>query len=309
MGTLTASTQATSATDIRDDLVDTLRRDLIGPGPHDADLATELLTERPSRWYLTGFIAPEIGDSSSDDVDNAEQGLLGEGADGEGEPPPDPVMGGRSEDNGDPDPAAGGRRLQPTSLGLTVLLQTDVAGIEAVVSWGDYQAEPPLPPEVLSDDSERPSSELRWRRLPRRVGIRVTVPPDGRPAAEILVPDSASPQLGGGGLTLACHARSYPVKQPDGSTMMVRALTVILVNRRRRPRPLLPRCRLHFPGKIGTALRTRFRAAMRPIRSLERRSRPAARRSALSRRRRICSRPRDECWMGARIGYGPSCMD
>jgi hypothetical protein len=235
MDTLPTSTHAVSAAAICADLVDTLRRDLIGPGPNDKDLATELLTERPSRWYLTGFIAPEISDSSSNDVDNAEQGVLGEDADGEGEPPPDPVMGGRSEDNGDPDPAAGGRRLQLTSLGLTVLLQTDVAAIEAVVFWGDYQAEPPLPPEVLSDDSERPSSDLRWRRLPRSVAVRVTVPPDGRPAAEIVVPDSASPQLGGGGLTLAFHARSYPVKQPDGSTMMVRALTIILVNRRRRP--------------------------------------------------------------------------
>src|ERR1700739_522766 len=50
---------ATSAT-IRARLVETFRRDLIGPGPDsdDADLATERLNENPSRWYLAGFLAP-----------------------------------------------------------------------------------------------------------------------------------------------------------------------------------------------------------------------------------------------------------
>jgi hypothetical protein len=45
---------------IRDRLVDTLRRDLIGPGPSDADLAHERLKDNPSRWYLAGFIAPAL---------------------------------------------------------------------------------------------------------------------------------------------------------------------------------------------------------------------------------------------------------
>jgi hypothetical protein len=43
---------------VRARLVDTLRRDLIGPGPEDSDLAREVLKENPSRWYLTGFLAP-----------------------------------------------------------------------------------------------------------------------------------------------------------------------------------------------------------------------------------------------------------
>ena len=48
----------TSSVDIRANLVELFRRDLIGPGPQDADLATERLNESPSRWYLTGFLAP-----------------------------------------------------------------------------------------------------------------------------------------------------------------------------------------------------------------------------------------------------------
>ncbi|MFQ3666831.1 MAG: hypothetical protein SNJ79_12525, partial [Sphingomonadaceae bacterium] len=46
------------ATAVRGRLVDVLRRDLIGPGPEDPDLAREMLKENPSRWYLTGFLAP-----------------------------------------------------------------------------------------------------------------------------------------------------------------------------------------------------------------------------------------------------------
>jgi hypothetical protein len=123
---------------VRSRLVRLLRRDLVGPDvcADDADLAHELLTERPSRWYLTGFIAPEEGGSTASDADTVEQGVLGEDLEGEGEPEPDPVLGSKSEDNGEPDPGAGGRRIQPTSLGLTVLLRPDVQDIEALITWG-----------------------------------------------------------------------------------------------------------------------------------------------------------------------------
>ena len=41
--------------DVRSSIVDIFRRDLVGPGPQDADLANERLNENPSRWYLTGL--------------------------------------------------------------------------------------------------------------------------------------------------------------------------------------------------------------------------------------------------------------
>lgn len=50
-----------SAADVRARIVNTLRRDLIGPGPDDADLARERLKDNPSRWYLAGFLAPALG--------------------------------------------------------------------------------------------------------------------------------------------------------------------------------------------------------------------------------------------------------
>ena len=44
--------------DVRSSIVTTFRRDLVGPGPQDADIASERLSDNPSRWYLTGFLAP-----------------------------------------------------------------------------------------------------------------------------------------------------------------------------------------------------------------------------------------------------------
>ncbi len=234
MDTLPSSAAAAA---VRARLLRTLRRDLIGPdvGANDTDLAREKLTERPSRWYLTGFIAPEEGETASHGDVAAEQALLDDAMEAEGEPPPDPVLGGTAEDNSEPDPGASSRRMQPTSLGLTVLLQPDVQEIEAVVTWGDYRTEPPLSPQVLTEETAQRPPEVQWHRLPREVAVRLAVPPDGHAAASMIVPDSAAPQLPGGGLLLHTHARSYDVRQPDDSVDTVRALTVVLVNRRRRP--------------------------------------------------------------------------
>jgi len=44
--------------DVRSSIVTAFRRDLIGPGPQDADLAKERLDVSPSRWYLAGFLGP-----------------------------------------------------------------------------------------------------------------------------------------------------------------------------------------------------------------------------------------------------------
>src|SRR5215831_3228417 len=48
-----------SSLEIRSRILRAFRRDLVGPGPDDADLAHERLSESPSRWYLTGFLAPK----------------------------------------------------------------------------------------------------------------------------------------------------------------------------------------------------------------------------------------------------------
>jgi hypothetical protein len=100
---------------IRARLRTTLRRDLIGPGQYDSDLATELLSERPGRWYLTGFLVP-TPDAAADPSVNDPAAELGDPAE-MGDPLPG---GGRPEDEGEAELAPARRILQPSSLGLTV---------------------------------------------------------------------------------------------------------------------------------------------------------------------------------------------
>ncbi len=76
--------------EIRARLRTTLRRDLIGPGQDDPDLATELLSERPGRWYLTGFLVPTPDAAADPSVTDPVAEL--------GDPLPG---GGRPEDDGE----------------------------------------------------------------------------------------------------------------------------------------------------------------------------------------------------------------
>ena len=46
-----------TSADVRAQLTQALRLDLIGPEP-DEPQVSEVLSAPPSRWYLTGFLAP-----------------------------------------------------------------------------------------------------------------------------------------------------------------------------------------------------------------------------------------------------------
>lgn len=142
----------TASVDIRSKIVEMFRRDLIGPGDQDTDLALERLNESPSRWYLTGFLAPAedpLGlDGEGDDDDPSAQEEMEidvEETDSEG-------AGGAAGDNEEPEAPNTRRRFLPSSIGLTVLLPPDVKEIEAKISWGDYRTEPALPENVLLPD-------------------------------------------------------------------------------------------------------------------------------------------------------------
>jgi hypothetical protein len=217
----------TRPVEVRARLVDILRRDLVGPGPQDEDLARERLSENPSRWYLTGFIAPKEDEVEADDPAvqeederEAEQDL-GSGA------------GGAAGDDEPSDAPVTHRRFLPSSIGLTVLLPMDVNTIEARVSWGDYVTEPPLPEgTLLSGDNEDGSSgrHVDWVRVPQQRLVTLPIV-NGRGAK--LVPDSSPAQMAcGGALELTTHAREFAYGLPDGTEERVRAITVFLVNRR-----------------------------------------------------------------------------
>jgi hypothetical protein len=235
--------------DIRARIVETFRRDLIGPlpeavQPNDADLQRERLSENPSRWYLAGFLAPtddpaglDAADERQSDLANLEENEIEvSDADGEG-------AGGAAGDQEQPDAPSASRRFLPSSIGLTVLLPPDVSEITARITWGDYRTEPPLPESILVGEPEaeeigedgkpikkkRPSVD--WIRAPKERRVTLAVA-DGRGAA-VIVPESAAEQRTGGGLQLETHARTFKYKCPDGTEETVRALTVFLVNRRK----------------------------------------------------------------------------
>jgi len=211
----------TRPVEVRARLVDILRRDLVGPGPQDEDLARERLSENPSRWYLTGFTAPKEDEADDpavqeEDEREAEQDL-GSGAGsaaGDDEPGEAPVT---------------HRRFLPSSIGLTVLLPMDVEAIEARVSWGDYVTEPPLPEGALLREENEDGASRRhvdWVRVPQQRSVPLPIA-NGRGGK--LVPDSSSAQMSGGGvLELTSHAREFAYGLPDESNERVRAVTVFL---------------------------------------------------------------------------------
>ncbi len=269
---MTALPPQTTSLAVRSQLVETFRRDLVGPGPQDADLARERLDENPSRWYLTGFLAPaddplalDAADETAEDDPSAQ-----EETEIAAETPDLLDGGGAAADREQPDAPNTRRRFLPSSVGLTVLLPPEVDAIEAVVTWGDYCIEPPLPEAVLigeetqeaGEDGEprrRARSAIEWVRLPQHRSVRVVVPKDGR-GAPIIVPESAAPQIKrGGGLVLETHARLFTYELPDGTRETVRALTVFLVNRRTPPQRFYADVSYAFQARLELACKTGFR--------------------------------------------------
>lgn len=228
---------AADAATVRARLVDILRRDLIGPGPMDADLARETLKENPSRWYLAGFLGPVPTGAASAECGQAEEG---DHVEEEGDPVygddegADPETGtARAADDAPADEPSARPRRVPASLGLTVLLDATVQEIEVEVTWGDYVTEPPLPEEILINEAsqyDRRYRDVLWRRVPGTARTRIAVP-DGR-GPSILLPGTGGAQRPSGGLAIEAHARPYDIHEPDGSVTRVRALTVMVVNRR-----------------------------------------------------------------------------
>jgi hypothetical protein len=233
---MSAAPVPTSAAAIRSRLVDTLRRDLIGPGPQDADLEHERLKNNPSRWYLAGFLAPAL-----DGIAEGSGSVEDEGDPHFSDEPSDPETGaggGRAADDVPDDEPSARKSRVPSSCGLTVLIDASVQEIEATLSWGDYVTVPPLPDEVFVDEKAQFDPAYRnvqWQRVPGRATLRLDVPENGR-GRPVIVPGSAGAQRPGGALFLEAHARPYALDQPDGTKRHLMALTVMIVNRRNNTR-------------------------------------------------------------------------
>src|SRR5262249_6794443 len=110
--------------------------------------------------------------------------------------------------------------------------------VQATLSWGDYVTVPPLPDEVFINEKAQFDPKYRnvqWQRVPGRAKLLVSVPRNGR-GRRMIVEGSAGAQRPGGARYIEANARQYARAQADGTVRNVRAITVMVVNRRNNTR-------------------------------------------------------------------------
>ena len=252
-------TRPAESAEVREAIVRALRLDLIGPWAGHA-LADERLRgwERPSNWYLTGFLVPrgapveQRGDADVDDeLEVAERAGLG--------------------DDSTEDRRAAKKGFFPSSMGLSFLVSEGVDALEVLVRWGDYcrveagsgdpkrdRAEQGGESEAGRDQRETPAdqrageskdgadreardheqadagldgtgqSQVRswWQRTPRAEPVQVVLPATAGDPRSHAVPNS-------GGLTL--HAVARPVDAASFAGRIAagtRSVSLFLVNDR-----------------------------------------------------------------------------
>ncbi len=229
-----------SSANVREHLMAALRGDIFGPDTrpqaHDAHMGdTETLRPgiRPSSFYLFGFLVPadEVAIATPTEEQQLEIELTGEEQDDANAPDQEDEDGGREH--------VQRRRLQPSSLGLTVFVEPDCAGLDATVRFANYIPEPPISEDILKGAPKSVADEIMWRRDPRTLTHRISADDIARALEtpgghEILLEDSAAPSLPGGAVTL--HVVAMPCKLPrpltrdqwpDGVSV-----TVFVVNKR-----------------------------------------------------------------------------
>jgi hypothetical protein len=167
--------------DVRRSLVDALKLDLVGP-ENGSNLEAEVLTQAPSRWYLTGFLVPlEAGeDRRVDETGEDDFTLTGGEADA-------------TDDAASPEPAAARRAFFPSSIGLSLLVADATDRLQAIVDWGDYRAEARNAEEVTQEQHGTDASgrgRFFWRHTWRRVELTLQLPGETAGAVEHAVPDS-----------------------------------------------------------------------------------------------------------------------
>lgn len=251
---LTTLPKPALAVEVRARLLDMLRRDLVGPHPDlDRDLEREVLSgTSPSNWYLTGYLGPRrLGAAArrvkvvAGEIKDEEQSelLLDAQRSSEGMELGAPGPGHAPDEGATERPPM--RSFEPSSLGLTVLLPRDARELQARVTWGDYVTEPPLDEAIFLPEKrdaaiqagerpkEPPRSSLDWRRIPREERMTITLPAArGGAPSKVLVPNSAAPQVPGGGLQLVVSARPTRTAGIDGVRRDLLAVSVFLVNER-----------------------------------------------------------------------------
>jgi len=222
---------------VRDHLVAALAADLIGP--YAADLADELLPRPPSRWYLTGFLAPEARRVA---LVNEDEEAAVEDVEGEEE-----LSAGADDATTDAEEKKPKRRmLWPASIGLSVLVPAAVKEIRVTVTWADYHPETEgsdgavVPAKASPTKPPAPSRHPWWRRAaqgPVKLALSLE-----RPTGKAKVPGSNGLELqyekaaasgpalpsGAQALSLFLVNRRIPVEGPEADTAMVFQVSLAL---------------------------------------------------------------------------------
>ena len=220
--TVVSTSSVNDSASVRDYLIEALRIDLIGPRSEDEALQHERLSYAPSRWYLTGFLAP-TGAPNAQRAQDAEEEL---------DEPSEPTQGG--DDASAPERGSGKRVFLPSSMGLSVLADASTTRLDIVLSWGDYAPEAD-PAGDTGKQSDKPGDEPSMDPGRRRFAPWVR-----RPRAETINVDLASVRVGtpvrfdvpaSGGLEFVCLVRETQVRGVEGS-LDARAVSLFVVNRR-----------------------------------------------------------------------------
>lgn len=208
--------------DAREHLVRALRYDLVGPMLDD-----ELIEQRPTRWYLTGFLVPK-GASEEDSTDPLGDEELGSG----------PVS--DADDDGEADAGAAPRGWFPSSFGLSVLVPAAAPTLRVTLRWGEYT------------QLDAAASLARWQaHQPERLAA-IQKPPRARPGEQAApekvrsppplwqrkahtatfdVPITSRPHPIPGAPGLRLHVQARPTLAP-GLLPDTNAVSVFLVNER-----------------------------------------------------------------------------
>ncbi|MBP5974342.1 helicase [Brasilonema sp. CT11] len=201
---------ATTPAEVRSHITNALQLDLVGPTPNDTTYAREVLTQPPSKWYLTGFLVPfgAPPEVRSDDTSNDEIVQISNTD--------------VADDAVAPETASARKALFPSSIGLSFLISLETKELDVTVNWGDYlpkAGETELQSTKTEDESEQ-TTEL-WERIPQAVDVHIILPKD-KQKKQLDVP-------GGSGLQLFVSCRAVrSVNLPKGT----RSVSVFIVNYR-----------------------------------------------------------------------------
>ena len=193
--------------EVRGRLVEALKLDLVGPWAGHA-LAEERLRgwERPSNWYLTGFLIP-AGSAPEKRADSDEDDDLGAV----------PELEGLAEESNEERKAAK-KAFFPSSMGLSFLVPKASKTLSVTVRWGDY-----APMEVEGPDGNPISV---WQRTPSEVPVSIALAGKAEPVV-YEVPDT-------GGLRLHVVERLVAAQDLEAHIPAgARSVSVFLANHRR----------------------------------------------------------------------------